>query len=199
MTFQRCPTLSPSPEASPGDTWTWFLLADFRTFNPCQYELNYHSNVCWSSQNSTLDQPAITNSMHSQSKYTFTPPLPKNMPYLEHLAEDLRNISTSLGHARKSWTQQQKDEILDWYLILNSWIATLLTFHFPGATVRKFHIHLEVVLRDVLYKRFSSKFSKIHRKMLLCTQVFFCEFCKISKNTYFYRTPPVAASPHFLK
>ena len=25
-------------------------------------------------------------------------------------------------------------------------------------------------------------------------QVFSCEFCKISKNTYFYRTPPVAAS-----
>ena len=25
-------------------------------------------------------------------------------------------------------------------------------------------------------------------------QVFSCEFCKISKNTFFYRTPPVAAS-----
>ena len=25
-------------------------------------------------------------------------------------------------------------------------------------------------------------------------QVFFCEFCEISKNTFFYRTPPVAAS-----
>ena len=25
-------------------------------------------------------------------------------------------------------------------------------------------------------------------------QVFFCEFCEISKNTYFYRTPSVAAS-----
>ena len=24
--------------------------------------------------------------------------------------------------------------------------------------------------------------------------VFSCEFCEISKNTYFYRTPPVAAS-----
>ena len=105
MTFQRCPTLSPSPEASPGDTWTWFLLADFRTFNPCQYELNYHSNVCWSSQNSTLDQPAITNSMHSQSKYTLTPPPSKHILYFKQLAEDLRNIFTSVGHARKSWTQ----------------------------------------------------------------------------------------------
>ena len=25
-------------------------------------------------------------------------------------------------------------------------------------------------------------------------QVFSCEFCEISNNTYFYRTPPVAAS-----
>ena len=25
-------------------------------------------------------------------------------------------------------------------------------------------------------------------------QVFSCEFCEISKNTFFYRTPPVAAS-----
>ena len=25
-------------------------------------------------------------------------------------------------------------------------------------------------------------------------QVFFCEFCKISKNTFSYRTPPVFAS-----
>ena len=25
-------------------------------------------------------------------------------------------------------------------------------------------------------------------------QVFFCEFCEIFKNTFFYRTPPVAAS-----
>ena len=24
-------------------------------------------------------------------------------------------------------------------------------------------------------------------------QVLFCEFCEISKNTFFYRTPPVAA------
>ena len=27
-------------------------------------------------------------------------------------------------------------------------------------------------------------------------QVFLCEICEIFKNTYFYRTPPVAASVH---
>ena len=52
-------------------------------------------------------------------------------------------------------------------------------------------------------KRFSYKFRKIHRKTPVpepkacnfikkesLTQVFSCEFCKISKNTFFYRTPP---------
>ena len=29
-------------------------------------------------------------------------------------------------------------------------------------------------------------------------QVFSCEFCEISKNTFFYRTPPVAASDNSL-
>ena len=28
-------------------------------------------------------------------------------------------------------------------------------------------------------------------------QVFSCEFCEISKNTFSYRTPPVAASGYF--
>ena len=28
-------------------------------------------------------------------------------------------------------------------------------------------------------------------------QVFSCEFCEISKNTFFYRTPPVADSAHW--
>ena len=29
-------------------------------------------------------------------------------------------------------------------------------------------------------------------------QVFSCEFCEISKNTFFYKTPPLAASKDFL-
>ena len=33
-------------------------------------------------------------------------------------------------------------------------------------------------------------------KKEILAQVFSCEFCEISKNTYFYRTPPVAASVH---
>ena len=33
-------------------------------------------------------------------------------------------------------------------------------------------------------------FNKVEKTL---AQVFFCEFCKISKNTVFYRTPPVAA------
>ena len=34
---------------------------------------------------------------------------------------------------------------------------------------------------------------KLQNKETLA-QVFSCEFCEISKNTFFYRTPPVAAS-----
>ena len=30
------------------------------------------------------------------------------------------------------------------------------------------------------------------------TQVFSCEFCEIFKSTFFYRTPPVAASKEIL-
>ena len=31
-------------------------------------------------------------------------------------------------------------------------------------------------------------------KKEILARVFSCEFCEISKNTFFYRTPPVAAS-----
>ena len=31
------------------------------------------------------------------------------------------------------------------------------------------------------------------------TQMYFCKICKIFKNTFFYRTPPVAASRDPLK
>ena len=39
---------------------------------------------------------------------------------------------------------------------------------------------------------FNKAFFFIKKKTL--AQVFSCEFCKISKNTFSYRTPPVAAS-----
>ena len=38
-----------------------------------------------------------------------------------------------------------------------------------------------------------SFFNKVIKKEALA-QVFSCKFCKISKNTFSYRTPPVAAS-----
>ena len=40
---------------------------------------------------------------------------------------------------------------------------------------------------------FFNKIAGLGKKETL-TQVFFCEFCEISKNTFFYRTPLVAAS-----
>ena len=46
------------------------------------------------------------------------------------------------------------------------------------------------VVRRCSLKRSSEKFRKIQKK----TPVFYCEFRKFSKNSFCYRTPPVAAS-----
>ena len=71
---------------------------------------------------------------------------------------------------------------------------------------------LVAVTKGVLLKRCSYKFRKIHRKTAVpesrvsflikleasgketLAQVFSCEFCEIYKNTFYYRTPLVAAS-----
>ena len=37
------------------------------------------------------------------------------------------------------------------------------------------------------------------QSLFLMVQVFFCGFCKISKNTFSYRTSPVAASENGIK
>ena len=69
-------------------------------------------------------------------------------------------------------------------------------------------LHAEAATRCVLLKRCSLKFREIHRNtpvpdpLFLIklqasgTGVFFCKFCEISKNTFSYRTPLVAASVH---
>ena len=57
--------------------------------------------------------------------------------------------------------------------------------------------------RGVLWKRCSQKFCTIHRKTRVpgcnfikkrLAQVFSCEFCEISNNTFYHRTPLVAVS-----
>ena len=62
---------------------------------------------------------------------------------------------------------------------------------------------LEVFCRKVALRNFA-KFTGKHLYQSLLfnkvaglktlAQVFSCEFCEISKNTFFYRTPPVVAS-----
>ena len=91
----------------------------------------------------------------------------------------------------KSWT--------DTSWIANYWIATLLTFHFLAAIVRKFHTHLEAVAQRCSGKKVFLEISQNPQENASLSQMFSCEFCEISKNTFFYRTPPVAASAHFLK
>ena len=53
-------------------------------------------------------------------------------------------------------------------------------------------ISTEVVIRRCSVKRYT-KFTEKHLFQGL-PQVFSCELCEIFKNTFFYRTPPVAAS-----
>ena len=48
---------------------------------------------------------------------------------------------------------------------------------------------------EVFRKKVFLKILQIHRKPPVPeSQLFSCEFCEIFKNTYFYRTPLVAAS-----
>ena len=46
--------------------------------------------------------------------------------------------------------------------------------------------------RDTFLMKLQKACNFINKESL--AQVFSCEFCEISKNTFFYRTPPVAAS-----
>ena len=53
------------------------------------------------------------------------------------------------------------------------------------------------VLRN--FAKFTGKHlcQRLFFKIEPLTQMFSCEFCEISKNTFSYRTPPVAASGKF--
>ena len=86
----------------------------------------------------------------------------------------------------KSWTD-------------TSWIATLLTFCFLAEIVPKFHAHLEVVAQRCYGKKVFLEISQNPQENASLSQMFSCQFCEISKNTFFYITPLVAASAHFLK
>ena len=78
----------------------------------------------------------------------------------------------------------------------HTWIIIFMTFTKPKES-----------LADVLQNRCSSLFRKIHRKTSVFESllnkisglryyhfVFSCEYCKILKNSYFYRAPSVATS-----
>ena len=53
-------------------------------------------------------------------------------------------------------------------------------------------LFLEMLLREAVFQRCFVK--KVLFEILQNSQVFSCEFCKISKNILSYRTPPAAAS-----
>ena len=59
----------------------------------------------------------------------------------------------------------------------------------------RFIINIGVIFRTLEYlmPEIYSKSCQVS-KMMTLAQVFYCEFCEISKNTFSYWTPPVAAS-----
>ena len=76
-------------------------------------------------------------------------------------------------------------------------LNTLLKFHFRSQT----NLHRQKQSFADVQNRCSLKFCKFHRKTTVLktlfetpTEVFSCEICKNFKNTFFYRTSPVAAS-----
>ena len=114
------------------------LVTNFLSFNPRQHESNYKkqyllitiSNISHcllqlriiKSQNSTLDQTAITNSTHSQSKYTpHTPRTPlfstvrgSSKEYLSISAATKENLELNRPPHLLDSHLKQKDEILGW-------------------------------------------------------------------------------------
>ena len=68
--------------------------------------------------------------------------------------------------------------------------------------------HSEAATTGVLRKKVFLEISEIWQENTCASnfikketlkQVFSCEFCEISKNTFSYRTPPVAASVFYLR
>ena len=83
-------------------------------------------------------------------------------------------------------------QMCDWVLNTSLW----LFFYTVHVLLEFQHGHSEAVVRRCSVKRHYQKFRKILLSQGLkksLAQVFSCKFCKISKNTIFYRTPPVAA------
>ena len=59
------------------------------------------------------------------------------------------------------------------------------------------HVHVRSSRQEVFFKKVFLEVSQRSATLLekgTLVQLFPCEFCKISKNTFSYRTPPVAAS-----
>ena len=90
------------------------------------------------------------------------------IPYLHLLTATPKRVHDILTVSHSS-----PFSLLDWYLILNSSIATLLTFHFPGAIVPKFHTHLEAVAQRCSVKKVFLEISQNPQEnAFLCTGVF---------------------------
>ena len=76
------------------------------------------------------------------------------------------------------------------------WSNTLIQFvyeyDYTTTCVSVFDHFVKLALKGLIKFRPQLAFNFIKKETL--TQVFSCEFCETFKNTFFYRTPPMAAS-----
>ena len=101
-------------------------------------------------------------------------------------------VSFGLNSQIKSWLNTEVRFSTKWNLIA-VWI------HFASHVNLVLIQHAEAVVQRCSVRWCPYKIRKIHRKtpvLETLAQMFSCEFCKIYKNTFCYRTPPVAASEH---
>ena len=72
------------------------------------------------------------------------------------------------------------------------------TKRFSSGAPPKFQVNIKIQLNAARVSRLSFQAYNFIKKETLA-QVFSCEFCKISKNTFSYITPPVDASEENIK
>ena len=77
--------------------------------------------------------------------------------------------------------------------ILNACLGYEYASGIPEAVARRCSVGKGVLRYFAKFTgKLCNKVAGLKKKTL--AQMFSCEFCEISKNTFFYRTPPVAAS-----
>ena len=103
----------------------------------------------------------------------------------------ISQISINSAGISRNWNVE-KSLVLFFFKSTYFWSSRLQMF-FKVGVLKSYAIFTRKHLR---WSRFSIKLQSFRPATLKVTptKVFFCEYCKIFKNSFFHRTPPVAAS-----